>query len=141
MAIAEKGASDIEIELFHDEWNDALEELTFVFANKARESTGHEDKQRLNDLAIRSLKLIIPDRDYKHLLPDSRLDLIAQTIAITGRDIERDRRLDAALDAIDAAIAENDPLKANDIRLRLLTDFPELAANGQMDRRINAASR
>ncbi len=89
-------------------------------------------------LALQSLKLMIPDPKYSK----TRQYLILENIITnTRRTIERDRRLDAVLDAIDAAITDNDPQKANDIRLRLLTDFPELAANGQMARRINATSR
>ena len=109
-----------------------LPEIYNGFVEDAKEAETTEEKQSLLDQATLSLALIdnptyLPTSQRKPLQP--RIEAIAKDVTLIERDINRDKELTAAVDKINAAAEAGSTAEAYAVRKELLSRYPGLNAN------------
>lgn len=112
-----------------------LPKLAEGLANQARDNRDHS----LVDKSHETLKLIskyIP----KTMMPTQNVADVTASLALTERMLGRDAALEAALKAIEQAVANSQPQDAYAERKRLLKNYPDLSANEPLQKAVLSLS-
>ena len=121
-----------------------LPNIVAGFAQLAQEAGDTEQAQKYVDLAGQAMTLV----DNSAYLPTSlrkgrqaRIDAIQADLALVVREINRDKQLQATIDAIRKAIEADDTPAAYQARKDLLGVYPSLAADASLREAVLEISR
>ncbi len=127
-----------------DAFGDAAGELAAMLpaiaeglATRARKTNDSETlKQAREALELAGNRMIVPTR----LQPTAKLAEIEARLALVDRQIHQGTELDAAITAIEDAVARGDANSAYEARRALLRDYPMLAEDAKLETATRAIS-